>query len=789
MKGGETVKEFDLIVIGKDIYSLTVALYLSRKMRNVLILDDPDVTDKDYEKVVLGKKDIKTVFKYQRDNIASAIKKPGILHEYLSGLGVAEAIDFSEKSKDFIISQTNNIKPRINTFDQFKIYLTRNYPKEIKEIQTFFNELERHYSNYKEQYLNMLNNREYTLTSLMIEWGDYSLKDLLEKFFSNQDLIQEFYINDFTAGLNVEEISAYSFFSNYLSGLKEKFYYLKPSQKEISKLLIDRIKIINQNAFYEGNVKTIITDRKSIDYIITDKGENLKAKYYFKSGNPIDFYQKNFKANQDDLDIIKDYYPNLGTSKRINTLYLTLDCRANDIDLTEMSYYFKESSENKVILKRLFNYSLYIKQDLRKKELLLCLDVVHDENEKLDKDDLIERLALYFPKMSKYNIESKLGKAENYYAMLRRPKVRSNLSINEMIDVESLEHIQVYKNMFVGGYFIRPEAGFFGIISQSILFGDKIEDLLYYGKESDTEYKYFSNDQIMMMIRHNYNYRIFPKTEVYINFIIGKSKYYIRTKEKYIVVHRGEYEGADISIYSTNEKLADLLLMKTSFSEALDSGNLKYRGDFDVVKRTANAFGLDDYKKFNRDDYIVSTYKFMGVKFLFAHILIYALLSYLSNYYQTLYIIPGALFLSLAVSFVKFHFFERVNWFEIVLNFVLAVYLFLSIFVESFNKMYDDSIYLGVIIFILMFGVFINQPAVFFYHQYDMSIDYRNTKLFKIITSGLTFIIGFSFLIILGGTYLTGGQYKSIFYILLIFSMVLTYYYPIIYVRANIKDK
>jgi len=352
-----------------------------------------------------------------------------------------------------------------------------------------------------------------------------------------------------------------------------------------------------------------------------------------------------------------------------------------------------------------------------------------------------------------------------------------------------LEHIQVYKNLFVGGYFIRPEANFFGVISQAILFGDKIEDLLYYGKDSETEYKYFSNDQIMMMIRHNYNYRIFPKTEVYINFIIGKSKYYIRTKEKNIVVHRGQYDSADISIYSTNEELENLLLKKSSFGEALDSGDLKYKGDIDLVKKAANAFGLDDYQKFNRDDYIISSYKFMGGKFLFAQIIIYALMSYLANYYQAIYIVPGALLLTLVVSFVKYHFFERVNWFEIVLNIVLTGYLLLAIFVDSFNKMYDDSIYLGVIIFVLMLSVFINQPAVYFYHQYDMSIDYRNTKLFKIITSGLSFILGFSFLVILGGTYLTAGQYKSIFYSLLVFSIVLTYYYPIIYVRANIKEK
>jgi hypothetical protein len=789
LKGGETVKEFDLIVIGKDIYSLTVALYLSRKMRNILILEDPETLDKDYEKISVGTGNKQYQFKYQRENVASAINQPGLLHEYLLSLGIAEAIDFSEKKVDFIVDKDNNINPRINDFNQFKVYLIRNYPKEINEIQNFFHELERHYQNYKEQYLNMLNNKEYTLTSLMIEWGDYSLKGLLEKFFSNKELIQEFNYNDFTSGLDMNEISAYSFFTNYLAGLKDKFYYFYQSKKDISKLLIDKIKIINQNVFYEGRIKTIITDRQNIDYVITNTGETLKAKYYFKSGNPIDFYQKNFKVNQDDLETIKDYYPNLNTELRINTLYLALDCRVNDVDLTEVSYFFKDNNQDEVILKRLFNYSLFVKQDLRKKELLLCLDIVYSSDTVINEESIIEKLKTYFPKISKYKIESKFGKEEPYYAMLRTQKVRSNLTINEMIDVESLEHIQVYKNMFVGGYFIRPEAHFFGIISQSILFGDKIEDLLYYGKDSDTEYKYFSNDQIMMMIRHNYNYRIFPKTEVHINFIIGKSKYFIRTKEKTIVVHRGEYEGSDISIYSTNEKIADLLLKKTSFNEALESGNLKYRGDIDLVKKAANAFGLDDYQKFNRDDYIVSSYKFMGVKFLFGHILIYALLSYLSNYYQSLYIVPVALLLCLIISFVKYHYFERVNWFEIVLNFILLVYLLLSIFVDSFNKMYSDDIYLGVIIFILMLSVFINQPAVFFYHQYDMSIDYRNTKLFKIITSGLTFILGFSFLVILGGTYLTGGQYKSIFYSLLVFSIILTYYYPIIYVRANIKDK
>ncbi len=790
MKGGEILKEFDCIVVGQDLYSMTVALFLSRKMRKVLVIQDQTQINGDYEKISLKQGEKTYKFQYHRDNVVSGLSKSGLLHEYLDNLGLIKSLDYKQIEHEYVVNKDGSIKKRINSLDQFRIYLVRHYPKNRKEIHRFFDDLHRHYKNYLEQYLNMLKNKDYTLTSLMIEWGDYSLKELLEKYFSSQDLMEEFLVNDFINGLEMQKVNAYSFFSNYLSGLESNFYTIKHSYKEITEKLVERIKLINPNAFVKTSVKKyMVNEKKEVEYLVDSENNKIKAKYYFISDNPFNFYDKYFLNCEEDLEIFKNYYPNLETKKRINTVYLVLNSKLSDIGITDSFYYFKNDLDDDIKLVRLYNYTIETSQDLRRKEGLLCLDFSYDEDKTITKEMVMKKLEAYFPKIRKFLIAAKLGKPKPHLSMLREEKVRKNLSINEMIDLESIEHIQVLDNLFVGGEFIRPEAKFFGIISQGIVFGDKIEDKLYYGDTEDDEYQYFNNDEIMMMIRHNYDFQYFGNKEIHVNFHIGKHIYFIRTKGKNIIVHHGKHGNADLNIYTTNDKLANLLLKKTSFKEVLDSGSLKYQGNIDLLFSAVKAFNLDDYQEFKAEDYINSKYKFQGVKLLFAHLLIYAMASFLSNFYPNIFIFPFALVLTIIISIIKFKIYERTSWFELVLNAILLVYTILSIFLVGFNHMYSDEIFLGVIILILMLSVFINQPVVYLYHNFDMSIDYRNTKLFKIITNGLTFIWGFIFLVILGGTYIAGDRYISVFYSLFFFGIFMTYFYPIIYVRTSIKKK
>lgn len=786
-KGGEILKAFDCVVVGQDLYALTVALFLSRKMRKVLIIQDSTAVKNDFEKINIKHEDKNYRFSYNRNNIASGLEKSGLLYAYLDSLGLEKNLEYEKNTYEMIFDQKGNLKKRYNSFEEFRVYLVRNYPKNRKEIHDFFEILDRHYQNYMEQHLNMLRNSDYTLTSLMIEWGDYSLGELLSKFFTNEDLIGEFLVNDLINGLPIQEINAYSFFSNYFVGLKTGFFYLRNSYQEICNKCVEKIKLVNPNAFLDSHVKEyVVNEKKEIECIIDGENNLIYAKYFFVSDNPVSFYTKYFKGLDDDIEIIKAYYPNINTTKRINSLYLALNTKLSDVGLDDLVYIFNNDKDDEIKLTRMYNYTVGYNQDLRRKEGLLCIDFTYDEDIKVSKEMLLKKIDFYLPKIKKYIVGFKLGKPSPYLSMIRDEKLRRHLSINELIDLESLEHIQVFENLFLGGEFIRPEAKFNGIINQSIVFADKIEDKLYYGDNED-DFEYFTNDEIMMMIRHNYQHQYFGNKEIHVNFHIGKSNYFVRTKGKNIVIHQGKYNNADLSIYTTNDKLTTLLLKKSTFNEILESGFLKYRGDIDLLFTAVKAFQLDDYQEYSQEDYLTSRYKFLGVKMLFAHIFIYAIAAFLSNFYLNIYIFPAALLLSLLISFVKIKVFEKTSWFEIVLNIVLLAFSALSIFVSRFNSMLSDDIFLGVIILILLVSVFVNRPVVFLYHQFDMNIDYRNTKLFKTITNGLTFIWGFIFMVILGGTYIAGERYVSVFYSFLFMGIFLTYYYPTIYVRTSIK--
>ncbi|PKK94970.1 MAG: hypothetical protein CVV60_03695 [Tenericutes bacterium HGW-Tenericutes-5] len=779
------MKIYDLVVVGEDLYALTVALFLSRKMRKVLVLQDSHQSN-DYEKIRLSFADKKFSLAYNRNNVVSGLDESGLLYAYLDNLGLVKSLSYEKTEENTLINQNSDFHKQLNSLEGFRIYLVRHYPKNIKEIDNFFEILKKHYVNYKEQFLNMLINTEYTLSSLMIEWGDYSLEELLIKYFSSDNLIKEFTYNNFISGLPIEEVNAYSFFSNYFLGLESGFYLLNNSYKDICLKSIEKINLVNPKAFSATSVKEFVVKDKKIECIIDSQNNLIYAKYFFVSGNPIDFYEKYFDISNKDMELLNLYYPNINSDHKISTLYLALNTKLSDIGIEDLIYYFKNDNLNSTKLIRMYNYSKSINQDLRKKEGLLCIDFTYVGEVVPSKEDLLKLIDVYIPKLRKFVGDLKIGKSSKYLSMLRDSKLRRNLSINEMINVETFEHIQVFENLFIGGDFIRPEAGFFGAINQSIIYADKIEDKLYYGDNTD-DFEYFSNDEIMMMIRHNYDFQKLDSKEIHINFHIGKSNYYIRTKGKNIIVHHGRYNNSDLSIYTTNDKLSDLLLKKTSFKSVLESGSLKYRGDLELLYKAVDAFKLDDYQEFVQEEYLTSKYKYFGVKLFFMHLFIYSVASLLSNYYPNIYIFPIAFCLSIVVSIIKYQTYEHISWFEIVLNSGLLIASVLSIFLAKFNNLYSDDIFLGFIILVFLTSVIINQPIVYLYHRYDMKADYRNTKLFKIITNGLTFIWGFIFLVILGGTYLVGNSYVTMFYSFLFFGILLTYFYPIIYVRTSIK--
>lgn len=783
------MNEYDCIVYGNNIYGLVVALFLARKMRKVLVLQDTTKLDDNFETMdIVDPENKQYHFEYNPFGITAGLDVGGLMWAYLDDLGLVDELTYTKISQEMVINSDHSLLKRLNSFEQFKVYLVRHYPKLRHQIHRFFNDMERHYNNYTQQYVSMLRNTEYTLTSLMIEWGDYSLQELLEKYFPSEALRDEFLLNSQINGLDAKEINAYNFFSAFFVGLKSGFYYLDDSEKEIREKLVNKLKIINPDIIVKTRIKEIRKDDLGKIKAMVDKNNKVyEAKYYFVEAEPQAFYSKYFKDIDDDLAVIHDYYPTIDSTKKINTMYLAINDQPKNLGIDELIYYFKNTEDEDVKMVKLFNYTLYGNVDKRKKQGYLCLDYAYDASADYHKDDLLKRLYQVFPKLKKAIVGVREGKPRAYLGMLSDKALRKNLSINEMIDIEAMEHIQVFENLFLGSSLFRPEAGMFGIFNQAITFADTIEDKLYYG-EDDSLYSYLSNEEILMMMRHNFDPSIFGNQEIHINFHIGKNTYFIRTKGKNIVIHHGKYAHADLSIYTNNERLSNLLLKKVTFQEVLDEGSLKYRGDKELLFRAVNAFNLDDYQEYNPLDYKKSKYKNLGAKILFGYLGIYTLAALLTNYMDGLFIYPFAFLLVGGIFFLKYKFYEKIYWFDIFITALFFIFTFMAVFWKTFNQLHMDDILLGVMALTLFISSFFMKTSVVFnYTKFDENIDYRNSLLFRVITSGLTFVWGFLFLAILVGTYITGERYVSVLYNFYFIGVFLMYFYPVIYVRTNIK--
>jgi len=782
------LEQYDVLISGSDIPSLVSALFLARKMRNVSILHD-DKTDDNYAGTVdiTDPENNKFRFSYDPDAFLCGLDNIGLIHKYLINIGIDQNINGIKDGYDMVSVNEGEFRRRDNAFDRFRVYLVRYYPKQRDAIHRFFKDLERHYQNYVSQQENMLLNTNYTLTSLMIEWGDYSLEALLMKYFSDPEIVNEFTMNQQLNGLDAQNINSYHFFSQYFLGLKEGFYYLNLSVSDIKKLLLEKLRIINPKITQKRRIKEYVYDEAGkITHVIDSANKKIYAKHFISSSNPLEFYKNYFPSYEEEIELVGKYYPNLDSQKRIKTLYLALNQKPQQIGITELNYFFANVGTSKQKIVRLFNYSLFDRDASSNKTGAICVDFIYDETEQVKEEELLFELYKYFPKLKKTVVGIREGKPRQHLSMISLDEVRKGLSINEQIEIEASEHLMFFDNLHVTGKWVRPEAGLFGCFHTGIVLGDKVEESLYYGENDDSFY-YLTNDEIMMMIRHNYGKKTLGKIETHINFNIGKSSYFIRTKDKNITIHRGEYAHPDLSIYTTNDKLSNLLLKKTSFDDVLKANGLKYTGSTDLLYIVVSAFDLDDFKEQDTRFQPKLSINNLGVKFLFVYLGVFSLVAFLHNFINLIWLVPFALGISLVMSFLKMRIFRKLSWFEYAWNGIYFVLLFLAIFWQNFNTWKSDDLLLG-----LMGGMFfvtwlINKPIMYDFHKYDYRIDYANTALFKVMNNGLTFVWSLIFLGILAGTYITGERYVSVLYNLVFLGIFLTYYYPIMYVRANIK--
>jgi len=782
------MEHYDVLVVGNDVGSLAIALYLARKMRKVLVFVEASARSlkRDVEEfgVEAGER---FVFRTPLLPPVPALEQGGLLAQYLDAFGLGGELKYVPAVSDAVVASNHTIRRRVVRLDQFMIYLVRQYPKQRDRIHRFFNDLERHRLNYRAQQDGLLANTDYTLTSLMIEWGDYSLAGLLGKYFTDPELAAEFGLFAEVNGLPIDEVSCYNFFIAFFNGLTDGYFHVTTSEEEIMKSLMAKLQIVSPKIVQNRKLKALASENGKVVRALDEAGKEITAKYYVSGGDPVSFYATHFPTLEDERADVGRFYPGLASKRRFGTLMIGLSAKPLSAGIEENDYQFAPDPDAPVKIVRLFNQKTVDADVSSAKTGALACGFVYEEGAVVTAEQILDQLGAAFPKLRKYVAATKFAKPRPIMAMLPDETVRKGLSIDSQIEVESGDASRIFDNLYLVGRWFRPEAGLFGIFQNAMNFADQIEERMYHG-EDDDEFRSLSNDEIMMMIRQNYGTPTLGKSERHINFHIGKSDYFIRTKDKNITLHRGSYAEPDVTIYSTNDKLANLLMKKVGLPDVMESGGFKYQGKESDLYDVVAAFKLDDFQDEEEPPYQPKTkLYFAGVKILFAHLLVWSVAAFLSNLFPMIWIAPFALLLSGALVYLKYAMYRKISWFEYGLLGLGVAFTIAAAVWPAFNHLLRDDPILGVLGLSFFVSWFVNRPIVYDFHRYDFRGDYAATALFKVVNNGLNLVWALIFCFILGYAYVAGERYVSVLYYMVFLGIFLTYYYPWMYVKTNIK--
>jgi len=776
------MEKYDVVIIGGGLSSLTTAAYLSKRLRNIAVFEEG--SRKKLQKYTTRLKDeFNNKFEFKLYNYdIGGIHEGNLFFEYIKACGLENNFKYTANTSVTIVDKNKRTVKRPNDFDNFLIYLVRYYPKQRDNIHRLFNDISRHHAHYKEQKTARLRNLENTIPSLLVEWGDLSLYSVLRKYFTNEDLINEFTLVYNSIGLPIKEINAYNYFIKWFDTFIDGAHFIQTSFDKIVKAFVDEISKTKEKVFTKRKIKEFVIVDGKIDKIIDNAGVEIQAKHYVINMRIDKFVDEYRPENLDLKEKFLEMYSTKELGRTINQIYIGLNKDAKTLGIKDKHYLFSNIATDDVRLLSLVNYKEIDKTSCKDGKGAILVEFLDDDQPRKEKlTQVIDQVAKYFPEIVDNIAVSKLGKKREYFSGMASKEYWKNKTVNDLFDLDNYSELNLFENGYFIGSWVKPEAGITGMIQTGVEYGDKIDELIYHG--DDEEY-FINHDELLAIISHQFIPNALGKQEKNIQFRVGKDSYFIRTKAKHQSLYKGINPLSDLIIIATNDCLYDLSVGNTTLENALLSGTLEYIGEKAFLEEVIKAFDMGiETEKIQKYEYIQGKY---GLKFMLTFIGILVLSNLLANYYNYIIVAPITFGLMGVVQFFRHRILKQFNIFEI---FVMSLYFVISItsiFVSELNELHDSKY------MILLFAVYwlvtwlINKPIAFSYVKYDYRTDYTRTKLFKSMAGGLTFIWGIIFLLIAGLSFILIQSYAALTYYSAVIGFYLTYYYPNSYIKGTI---
>lgn len=780
---GDNMEKYDVVIIGGGLGSLTTATYLSKRLRNIAVFEEGK-TKKLLKYTTRIKDDLNNKYEFKFFSHDLGGVHPGdLFYEYIKRCGLDNNFKYFDNDYAMIIDHNKKIVKRPNDIKNFKIHLVRRFPKERDNVHALFDDIERHYKDYREQKFSRLSNKEFTIPSVLIEWGDLSLYEVLSKYFSNDDIINEFTLVYDTVGHDVKDVNAYNYFMKFFVTFIDGSHFIQTSYNDVVKGFTKEISKTREKIFSNRKIKEFVFKDNEIFKLIDMDGNEIQAKHYMINMRIDDFIEEYMPNNQDVREEFKSMYKTVSDNKYVNQIFLGLDQPSEKLGIEEKQYIFSKFDDDDVRIMNIVNYKQIDPKSCPDNKGAILVEFIDDDTPRKQKlDQVIDQVAKYFPGIIDHVSAKKIGVKQRHISGLADKEYWKNKSINDLFRIDDYSAMNPFSNAYFIGSWLRPEAGITGQIQAGVEYGDIIDDLIYRGDDDDY---FITHDELMVIIYNQFITGGLGKAEKNVQFFVGKDSYYIRTKGKNHRLYKGVCDFSDIIIIATNECLYDLSVGNTTVEKAIKDGSFEFVGEREFLNEVIDAFDMGiEIEDMSTYDYVPGQW---GLKSILVILGVLLLSNLLANYHPYLIIAPSTIGALLIVGYFKYYKLKFISVFEYVSVGLYTILFGVSLFIPEVNNFEDSRYTILFFALYLLFTWLINKPVLFDFVKHDYRTDYTRTKLFSKMSGGLTFIWGFIFLAIALLSFTVITSYSSLGYYLAVLGLYLMYYYPNSYIKGNIE--
>jgi len=324
--------ECDAIVIGAGAGGLASALKLSSKGKKVLVIERQPVPGG------CATTFTRRGFTFESSmHCVNSLGEKGELRGFLEELGVDKKVDFI-KLKDFcrIIYPEDDFVVKFGK-ENFLNLLKDKFPRESEGLNKLFLRLNNFYRQFDKFCISQL---PFVLQLILsplfypeiIKFSSLTVKDLLDKYLKDEKL--KSIISDLWrfVGVAPSKLSAFYFLIILRGYYFEETCYVKGGYGRLFEAIVQKIKENGSEIKYNTTVKTIITGKKQVKGVITDKGEEFFAKTIISNANAIETLNELI----DDSAVKEEYRGKLGKMEKsvsVFQVYLGLSKPAKELGM------------------------------------------------------------------------------------------------------------------------------------------------------------------------------------------------------------------------------------------------------------------------------------------------------------------------------------------------------------------------------------------------------------------------------------------------------------------------